>query len=342
MQTIKTGAIMQKMKVHNLNDLPTLPIKELIPTQGDLKDLSEKNYNKLKSSIEKHGFNFPIAVWVDTSGDKPKYYLIDGHQRKRVIEKEWGNPEVPVIQIHAKDLQEAAEILTKITSQYGTITQEGLDAFIATYQLPEAEIYEATHYDALMFGQDAEPEPEVEEDEAPEVDESEPPKSKLGEIYHLGRHRVMCGDSTVKENVEWLMGGVKADMVFTDPPYGVDYEGVNNDDLKAEKLREFITSALSLMYQNSREGANAYVWHPDIHAYEFIGAFRDAGFTQARPSIIQWLKDSLVMSQGDYHSRNEPCLYGWKPGAKDKESQIEHKIQSGSIPNRKKLMDTQQ
>jgi hypothetical protein len=142
------------MIVHNPNKLPTLPINDLIPTQGNLKDLSEKNYNKLKASIEKHGFNYPIATWVDTSGKEPKYYLIDGHQRKRVIEKEWGNPKVPVVQIHAKDIQEAAEILTKITSQYGTITQEGLDAFIATYQLPEAEIYEATHYDAISYLQE--------------------------------------------------------------------------------------------------------------------------------------------------------------------------------------------
>jgi DNA modification methylase len=110
------------------------------------------------------------------------------------------------------------------------------------------------------------------------------------------------------------MDGDKADMVFTDPPYGVDYDGVNNDHLKAEKLREFITEALQIVFDNCREGSNAYVWHPDIHAYEFIGAFRDAGFIQAKPSIIQWVKDTLVLSQGDYHSRNEPCLYGWKSG----------------------------
>ena len=134
------------MKVHNKNNLPTIPIGDLLPTQGDLKDLTEKNYNKLKASIEKHGFIFPIAVWESPDG---KNYLIDGHQRKRVIQREYGNPEVPVIKIPAKDLQEAAEILLKVTSQYGTITQEGIDQYIATYELPEAEVYEATHYDAI-------------------------------------------------------------------------------------------------------------------------------------------------------------------------------------------------
>ncbi len=110
------------------------------------------------------------------------------------------------------------------------------------------------------------------------------------------------------------MDGQKADMVFTDPPYGVDYEGVNNDHLKAEHLRKFIYDALLNVDLFLRGGANYYVWHPDIHAYEFIGAIRDVGWKQARPSTIQWVKDSLVLSQGDYHSRNEPCLYGWKEG----------------------------
>jgi len=210
------------LEIKNPNDLPLLSIKELIPTQGELKDLTEANYNKLKLSFEKHGFIFPISIWQD--GDKN--YLIDGHQRQRVITKEYGDVEVPVIKIPAKDIKEAAEILLKVTSQYGTITQEGLDTYIATYELPEAEIYEATHYDAISYLQQEEP--EVEEDEAPEVKESEPPKSKLGEIYQLGRHRVMCGDSTDKASVKLLMDGQKADMVFTDPPYGIALD-VNTD-----------------------------------------------------------------------------------------------------------------
>jgi DNA modification methylase len=150
------------------------------------------------------------------------------------------------------------------------------------------------------------------EDEVPEPPVE--PKTKVGDIYQLGRHRLMCGDSTDFASVERLMDGAKANMLFTDPPYGVDYEGVNNDFLKGEKFREFLTQALKNAFAILQEGSNAYVWHADIHAYECIGAFRDAGFTQAKPSVIQWVKDSLVLSQGDYHSRNEPCLYGWKAG----------------------------
>lgn len=209
------------MLVHNPNKLPTISIADLIPTQGDLKDLSTDNYEKLKKNIERRGFIDPVAVWEDKNGIK---YILNGHQRQRVLTNEgWLEP-IPYFNVPAKTLQEAAAIVLELTSQYGKITQEGLDAHIAKYDLPEAEIYEATHFDALSFYDTSEPEQEVEEDEAPEVDESEPPKSELGKIYQLGRHRVMCGDSTDKANVELLMNGNKADMVFTDPPYGMNLD----------------------------------------------------------------------------------------------------------------------
>lgn len=206
------------MKVHNPNNLPTIPIADLLPSQGDLKDLTEQNYNKLKGRIEKRGFRIPVYVWED--GDELK--LLDGHQRQRVLTKEGWNEPIPYLKINADDYTEAMELLLEITSQYATITQEGLDEFIAKKQLNEAEVYSATSYDALGFNKD-EPEPEVEEDEAPEVS-SEPPVSELGSIYQLGRHRVMCGDSTVKENVDILLNGKTPFMVLTDPPYGMNLD----------------------------------------------------------------------------------------------------------------------
>lgn len=217
------------MKVHNPNKLPTIPIADLLATQGDLKDLTEENYNKLKGNIERRGFIDPVAIWEDSKGIK---HLLNGHQRQRVLTKEGWNEPIPYFNIPAKSLQEAAAIVLELTSQFGTITQEGVDTFIAKYELNEAEVYSATSFDALAFSK-SEEEPEIEEDEPPEVS-SEPPVSQLGSIYQLGRHRVMCADSTVKENVEKLMDGNKADVAITDPPYGINI--VQNNSVGGRKL----------------------------------------------------------------------------------------------------------
>lgn len=155
------------MKVLNPNNLPVAPITELNATQGDLKFLSEENYKKLKKNIEKHGFDIPVTVWVDTQGDK---WLLDGHQRKHVLETEgWVNP-IPYLIIKAPNMQTAAERLLAITSQYGTVTQEGLDDFYAKFELPEMEMQELVHFDSVFdFSlEQKEDEPEFEPEEPTE------------------------------------------------------------------------------------------------------------------------------------------------------------------------------
>jgi len=153
----------------------------------------------------------------------------------------------------------------------------------------------------------------TDEDAVPDVPAV--PVTVEGDVWLLGRHRLMCGDSTSIDAVDKLMDGRKANMLHTDPPYGVDYEGVPNDHLKDAQLEAFLHDALASAHAFLEPGSNVYVWHADITALEFISAFRSAGFRQARPSTIQWVKPSLVMSQGDYHSQNEPCLFGWKEGS---------------------------
>lgn len=178
------------MKVLNPNKLPTAPMSEFSATQGDLKFLSEENYKKLKKNIEKHGFDIPITAWVDKTGQK---HLLDGHQRKHVLDTEgWYEP-VPYLVLQADSLEQAAERLLEITSQYGTITQEGIDEFIATFELPEIEIKELTNFDGIFdfkipTAPEPEPLPEIEPDFDVEV------VSKDGTLYALGPHRVMCGD----------------------------------------------------------------------------------------------------------------------------------------------------
>lgn len=136
------------MQVHNPNNLPTIPISDLLPTQGNLKDLSEKNYAKLKNTIKRRGFSYPVYVWE--SPDK-LLHLLDGHQRQRVLTTEGWNDPIPYLKVPAKDLQEAMARLLEITSQYATITQEGIDEFIGKYDLNEAEVYESTSFDATRF-----------------------------------------------------------------------------------------------------------------------------------------------------------------------------------------------
>ena len=177
------------MKVLNPNKLPVAPISELNATQGDLKFLSEENYYKLKSTIEKHGFDMPVTVWIDSQGEK---WLLDGHQRKHVLETEGWNDPIPYLVIKAPNMQTAAERLLEITSQYGTVTQEGLDEYIAKFELPEMEIKDLTNFDGLfdfpMPSSEPEPEPHT-----PEIEIEVEVDSVEGEVYALGPHRVQCG-----------------------------------------------------------------------------------------------------------------------------------------------------
>lgn len=178
------------MKVLNPNKLPTAPISELQATQGDLKFLSKENYDKLKSTIEKHGFDMPVTVWIDSQGDK---WLLDGHQRKHVLETEGWNEPIPYLVIKAPNMQTAAERLLQITSQYGTITQEGLDEYIAKFELPEMEIKELTNFDSIFDFPMMSPEPE-EEPHTAEIELEVDVYSVAGETYGLGPHRVKCGN----------------------------------------------------------------------------------------------------------------------------------------------------
>lgn len=157
------------MKVVNTNKLPVAPITSFVPTQGNLKFLSKDNYDKLKSSIERRGFYLPVMVWVDEDGTK---WLLDGHQRKHVLETERWNDPIPYLIVEAATKEEAAERLLEITSQYGTITQEGLDEYIAKFQLPEVDVLNHTNFDAIFnFSIEPEVEEEPEFEVEPEVEE---------------------------------------------------------------------------------------------------------------------------------------------------------------------------
>ena len=155
------------------------------------------------------------------------------------------------------------------------------------------------------------------------VEEIEEPITKRGDIYLLGRHRLMCGDSTIKEDVEKLMDGKKADMVFTDPPYGVDYEGrtkdklkIKNDNLEEDQLSGLVKNAFDNAEHVSREGAYWYATVPPgpLHLI-FASYWKDRGILR---QILVWVKDSMVLGHSEYHYQHEPILFGWIPGKRHK------------------------
>jgi len=158
----------------------------------------------------------------------------------------------------------------------------------------------------------------IDDDEIPEVKES---IVKRGDIWQLGEHRVMCGDSTSSDDVAKLMNGETAEMIHTDPPYNINYEGgskkrevIKNDNLS--NFNQFLLDAFTIGNENIRKGGAVYVWHASSETHNFIKEFINAGFLFK--SYIVWNKNNSTFGRSDYHWKHEPCLYGWKEGAAHK------------------------
>jgi DNA modification methylase len=149
---------------------------------------------------------------------------------------------------------------------------------------------------------------------------NEPPFVMLGDLWTLGRHRLLCGDATKTEDVTLLMGGKRANLLLTDPPYGVSYEGkagkIVNDNLRGEEFYKFILASFKAAETVLDDDASVYVFHADTQGENFRKAFREAGFKLS--GVCQWVKPSLVLGRSPYQWRNEPILFGWKAKGKHK------------------------
>lgn len=286
-------------------DIINIALKDLKPYENN----PRKNDDAVKyvaESIKEFGFKVPIVI------DKNNV-IVAGHTRYKAAKK-LKMSEVPCI--IADDLTDEQIKAFRLADNKVAEKAEW------DFDLLNAELDDIIDLDMELFGfedalqDDAE---EAVEDEF-EVELPAEPKSKLGDIYQLGNNRLMCGDSTVLEDVEKLMGGEQADMLLTDPPYNVNYEGKTKDKLKMkndqmgnDNFRQFLTDAFSNADMVMKPGAVFYIWHADREGYNFRGACFDAGWT-VRQCLI-WNKNSMVIGRQDYQWKHEPCLYGWKEGA---------------------------
>lgn len=283
-----------------------LPIDKLTPYERNTRAHAKDDVDAIALSIKKYGMNDPIGVWSE------KNIIVEGHGRFLACKK-LRMKEVPVVHLDHMTDEERREyaIMHNKTAELSTWDFENL-------------VMELSEIDLSDFGDDlfnlkslGVSEGEAYEDDYDEQLPEEP-KSKLGDIYKLGRHRLMCGDSTNPEMVKALMGGELADMLLTDPPYGVDYEGgtgmkIENDKLKGEEFLHFLADAFDSADQVMKPGAVFYIWHADSNGSIFRNACDMVGWT-VRQCLI-WVKNALVMGRQDYQWRHEPCLYGWKEGA---------------------------
>lgn len=286
--------------------IEVLPITTIKEYENNAKLHPREQIEQIKKSIQEFGNNDPIAIDENN-------VIIEGHGRYMAL-KELGFSEIEVIKLtHLTEEKKKAYILAHNKLTMNT------DFDI---QLLNEELGDIIDIDMSDFGFDLSFDDEEDEVVEDEFDDTPPeePKSKLGDIYQLGRHRLMCGDSTSVEDVERLMGDYQADLLLTDPPYNVAYEGktkdalkIQNDSMDNDSFREFLKAAFSAADNVMKPGAVFYIWHADSEGYNFRGACFDIGWT-VRQCLI-WNKNSMVLGRQDYQWKHEPCLYGWKEGA---------------------------
>ncbi len=302
-----------------------VPLKKIkVATYNPRKDLQpgDKEYEKIKKSMERFGYVDPL-VWNEKSGN-----LVGGHQRLKILkspgEKE---VEVSVVNFNAADERALNIALNKTGGEWDI---EGLSGLFVDL--------EALNYDVTITGFELSEIEELHNEVNPqEIIEDTPPeppakpKSKRGDIYTLGKHRVMCGDATVKEDVERLMAGEKADMVFTDAPYGVDYNNKNqflksigkanhldedilNDELPGEAIRLLWRLVYTRALEVTKQGGSYYFCTAsgDGRLLLMMQTIQEAGW-QLKHTII-WIKNNFVLGRTDYKYQHEILIYGWKRG----------------------------
>lgn len=293
-------------------EMKLVPIAKLVPYVNNARTHSPAQINKLRSSLREFGFINPIIIDRD-------YGVIAGHGRI-LAAKEEGITEVPcVFADHLTEAQKKAYII----ADNRMAMDAGWDEELLRVEI---EALQADNFDPLLTGFDEKELSKLfddgldakEDDFDVEAELQKPTFSKSGDVWTLGRHRLVCGDSTKAETYETLLGDTKANLIITDPPYNVNYEGsagkIKNDNMASEKFYQFLLDAFSCMEKVLADDGSIYVFHADTEGLNFRRAFADAGFYLSGCCI--WKKQSLVLGRSPYQWQHEPVLYGWKKKGK--------------------------
>ncbi|HCU2976156.1 site-specific DNA-methyltransferase [Clostridioides difficile] len=297
------------------NKLEMVKVSELIPYVNNARTHSQEQVNKLRSSLREFGFVNPVIIDQDKN-------VIAGHGRLMAA-KEEGITEVPCVLVdYLTEAQKKAYILAdnRYAQDAGWDEEllrleiealEGMDFDVSLTGFNEDEISD------LFAGADTS---DTQDDDFDLSDALEKAAFvEKGDVWVVGRHRLMCGDATSEEDVATLMDGKKANLIITDPPYNVAFESsdglsIKNDKMENEKFYEFLLSAFKNMATHLEKGGAAYVFHADTEGLNFRKAFVDAGFHLAGCCI--WVKNSLVLGRSDYQWQHEPVLYGFLQNGK--------------------------
>ena len=288
-------------------------LADLVPYERNAKQHSAEQVQKIADSIKEFGFLSPVLI--DRAGN-----IIAGHGRVMAA-KSLGMKTVPAVYVEGlTETQRRAYILAdnKLT-ELG-----GWDASLVSSELDDLK---ASGFDIDLTGFSID-DIIIDESAAPEFTEEElddlkarakDPIIKPGEVWQLGAHRLMCGDSTKAEDVAKLMDGEQADLLLTDPPYGVDYEGKTKDKLKIEndsasetEQIAFLSAAFRNAYNSMKPGAAYYCWYASMTQKAFHLALEASGLKPHQ--LLIWVKNAMVLGKQDYQWRHEPCFYGWKEG----------------------------
>lgn len=293
-------------------NIEQLDVSVLVPYAQNSRTHSNEQIDQISASIKEFGFTNPILI--DENGG-----IIAGHGRVMAA-KSMGLKQVPCLRLaHLSENQKRAYVIadnklalnagwddTVLKLELQALMDDGFDLGLTGFSFDEFKDIKSEDESGGL----------TEADDVPDIPEK--PASKLGDVWQLGGHRVMCGDSTSMTAFAQLMGEDKADIMFTDPPYNVAYNSklagsIKNDDMANDEFKKFLLGFYTCAFNVMKPGASAYIFHADTEGLNFRSAFTEAGFKLS--GCLIWQKDSLVLGRSDFQWQHEPCLYGWKPGA---------------------------